>query len=219
MSEGRAPRTPGEYRLTVPEGWWAIDLDPARAGADVAALVEHQWRGVDDAPLLKAEARASLLREAQDAADVGGLQLFLSVGTLGGIPLSASLLVSGLPLGSPDELTALAQQARARGRDVTQVDLPAGPALRTLWRQPPGDDDSSGLVTTCLDVHVAVPRAPRVLAMQFRTPMEPLADVLVEVFDAIAGTLRWAPGGPVHSEPDRSRDGYDSSAPTTRGWG
>jgi hypothetical protein len=211
--------TPGQYRLTLPEGWWAIGLDPARAEADVAALVEHQWRGVDDAPHLKAEARASLLRQAQDAADAGGLQLFLSAGTLGGIPLSASLLVSAVPLASPDELSDLAQQGRARARDVTQVDLPAGPALRTLWRQPPGDDDPSGLFTTCLDLHLAVPGAPRVLVLQFRTPMEPLADVLVEVFDAIAGTLRWAHGRPVDSEPDQNRDGYDSPAPTTRGWG
>ncbi|MCW2581864.1 MAG: hypothetical protein JWQ53_654, partial [Klenkia sp.] len=213
------PATPGRYRLTVPEGWWAINLGPTRAEANVAALVDHQWRGVDDAPHLKAEARAALLRQAQDAADAGGLQLFLSVGTLGGIPLSASLLVSAVPLAAPDELTDLAQHGRASGRDVTQVDLPAGAAVRTFWRQPPGDDDPSGLVTTCLDLHLAVPRAPQVLVLQFRTPMEPLAEVLVEVFDAIAGTLRWVQERPVDSEPGQDRDGYDSAAPTTRGWG
>ena len=74
------------------------------------------------------------------------------------------------------------------------MELPAGAALRTLWRQPPRDDDPSGLVTTCLDLHVAVPSSPRVLVLQFRTPLEPLADVLVDVFDAIAGTLRWPRG-------------------------
>lgn len=209
---------PVGYRLVLPQGWWVIDLDPARTEANVAALLEQQWRGVDDAPHLKAEARTSLLRQAGDAADAGGLQLFLSVGMLGGIPLSASLLISSLPLASPDELTDLAQEGRDRGRDVTRVELPAGAALRTLWRQPPGDDDLSGLAATCLDVHLAVPHAPRVLVLQFRTPMEPLAEVLVEVFDAVAGTLRWAPGSPVDYEPDQSRDGYDFSAPTPRGW-
>lgn len=211
--------TPTGYRLVLPEGWWAIDLDPARTEANVAALLEQQWRGVDDAPHLKAEARASLLRQARDAADAGGLQLFLSVGTVGGIPLSASLLVSSVPLASADELTVLAGAGRGQGRAVTQAGLPAGPALRSLWRQPPSDDDPSGLVTTCLDVHVAVPHAPRVLVLQFRTPVEPLAEVLLEVFDAITGTLRWAPGGPVDSEPVPTRDRYDSAAPTTRGWG
>ena len=218
MRAGGAAAAPEGYRLVLPEGWWAIDLDAARAEANVSALVEHQWRGVDDAPHLKAEARASLLRQAQDAARAGGLQLYLSVGTVGGIPLSASLLVSSVPLGSPDELTDLAEEARGQGRTVTQADLAPGAALRSLWRQPPRDDDPSGLVTTCLDVHVAVPYAPRVLLLQFRTPVEPLAEVLVEVFDAITGTLRWAPGDPVDSEPGPTRDRYDSAALTTGRW-
>lgn len=219
MTQEGLPSAPAWYRLLVPEGWWAIDLDPARAEANVTALVDRQWRGIDDAPHLKAEARASLLRQAEDAADAGGLQLYLSVGTLGGIPLSASLLVSAVPLASADELAELAELGRTRGRDVTQVDLPAGPGLRTLWRQPPGDDDPSGLVTTCLDVHLTVPGAPLVLVLQFRTPMEPLADALVEVFDAVAGTLRWMADRPVDSGSDQGRDRYASSSLRARGWG
>jgi hypothetical protein len=31
--------------------------------------------------------------------------------------------------------------------------------------------------------------------LNFSTPMEPIADTMVELFDAIAGTLRW-PGTP-----------------------
>ena len=189
--------TPDRYELVVPDGWWAIDLDPGRREANVAALVEQQWRGVDDAPLLKAQAREELVRRAEEAARVGGRQLFLSVGTLAGVPLSASLLVSSVPLATPGELTDLAESRREAGRDVGHVALPAGPALRTRWRETSveGPDQPS---TTCLDLHVPVPSEPRVLLLQFRTPMEPLADALVEVFDAIAGTLRWS------SEPGRS---------------
>lgn len=182
------------YRLLVPAGWWAIDLDPATRDEHVAALVEQQWRGIDNAPHLKAEARAELGRQAAEA---GGLQLFLSVGTLAGVPLSASLLVSSVPLGAPAELGQLAERNRSAGRDVDQVQLPAGTALRTAWREASpqlaaDDDDGEPMpATTCLDLHLPVPDAPRVLLLQFRTPMEPLADVLVELFDAIAETLRW----------------------------
>jgi hypothetical protein len=190
---------PESYELVVPDGWWAIDLDPGHREANVAALIEHQWRGVDDAPLLKVEAREALRRRAAEAAAVGGRQLFLSVGLLAGVPLSASLLVSSVPLGTPAELTDLAESRRTAGRDVGQVLLPAGPALRTLWREMPAEGPGERPSTTCLDVHVPVPHAPRVLLLQFRTPMEPLAEALVDVFDAIAGTLRWLSTAPVRS--------------------
>jgi hypothetical protein len=187
------------YRLVLPEGWWSIDLEPGRRERQVAALVEHQWRGVDDAPHLKAEARARIGRLAADAAAAGGLQLFLSVGAVAGIPLSASLLVTGVPVTGPEELRALGEAAATAGRDVSWPQLPAGSGLRTGWRQPPGaigdpspdDDLDAGLATTCIDLHVPVPGAQRVLLLQFRTQLEPLADALVELFDAVATTLRW----------------------------
>ena len=190
---------PDSYALVMPDGWWAIDLDPERRARQIAALVEHQWRGIDDAPHLKAEARAELERRAGSAEEAGGLQLFLSVGALAGIPLSASLLISSVPLAAADELTELAHRAHEAGRAVSHRELPAGPALRIRWREDAAPGQVGGPPageaplpeTTCLDVHVPVPGAPRVLLLQFRTSLEPLADALVEVFDAISTTLRW----------------------------
>ncbi|SDF22088.1 hypothetical protein SAMN05660662_1402 [Blastococcus aurantiacus] len=190
---------PGRYELVVPDGWWAIDLSPGRWQKQIAALVDRQWRGIDDAPHLKAQARAELEEQASRAADAGGLQFFLSVGTLAGVPLSASLLVSGVPLADPAELEALARRRRDEGAEVTEVVLPAGPALRAQWRQEAEQEDAPA--TTCLDLHVPVPQQPRVLLLQFRTPMEPLAAALVEVFDAVATTLRWASTDPADEEP------------------
>jgi hypothetical protein len=199
---------PERYEIVVPQGWWAIDLDPTRRDAQIAALVDRQWCGVDDAPHLKAQARAELGRQAAEAAAAGGLQLFLSVGTLAGVPLSASLLVSSVPLASPAELADLAERRRAEGREVTQLVLPAGPALRTRWRVRTEPDPQAGPqpATTCLDLHVPVPSAPRVLLLQFRTPLEPLADVLVELFDAVAATLRWSGAGDAPAAADRPSD-------------
>jgi hypothetical protein len=184
--------TAERYRLVVPAGWWAIDLDPAVRDRSVAALVDHQWRGVDDAPHLKAEARATLGRQAAEAADAGGVQLFLSVGRLAGVPLSASLLVCSLPLDSPAELTEVAERNRGAGREVGHLELPAGTALRTAWREPGAGNGAEPMpATTCVDLHLPVPGASRVLLLSFRTPMEPLAEVLVELFEAVAGTLQW----------------------------
>lgn len=190
--------TGAAYELSVPAGWWLVDLQPAQRRAQhVAALVQRQWRGVDDAPHLKAEARDHLQQQADEAAALGGVQLFLSVDAVEGVPLGASLLVTRAAMSTPAELGELVEQARAGGRAVEQVVLPGGRALRSLWREPPGPDDPAGLATTCVDWHVPVPGEPAVLLLQFRTPLEPLAEVLVELFDAVAATLRWTPGGPV----------------------
>ena len=99
-----AALAPERYELVVPQGWWGIDLDPARRDGHVAALVDHQWRGVDDAPHLRAQARDELRARAAEAAEAGGLQLFLSVGAVDGVPLSASLLVSSAPLATKGTL-------------------------------------------------------------------------------------------------------------------
>lgn len=189
--------SPAGYRLVLPQDWWSVDLDPARTAASVGALVERQWRGVDDAPHLKAQAREQLHAQARDAREAGGLELYLSVGTLHGVPLSASLLVSAQQLAQPSELGDVVDQRRRAGADVGQVNLPAGTGMRARWTQASDIGDAAQVdpaqmpVTTCVDVLLPVPHAPLVLLLSFRTPMEPLADQLVDLFDAVTTTLRW----------------------------
>jgi hypothetical protein len=111
-------RTAG-YRLVVPGGWFAIDLDPGRRDRAVTA------------------------------ADLAG--------SLDG-----------------------------RGRQVQVTDLPAGTAVRVLWRTPPGNDASA-----TLEVFVPVPRGAGWLLLAFSAPLGPLAPAMTKLFDAIAATLRW----------------------------
>jgi hypothetical protein len=63
---------PSDYRLILPEGWFRIDLEPGTRERAVAALAERQFRGVDNVPQLKEEARQRLLATAQDAFRNGG---------------------------------------------------------------------------------------------------------------------------------------------------
>jgi hypothetical protein len=62
----------------------AIDLDPAVRDEQVAALVEQQWRGVDNAPHLKAEARVELGRQAAEADDAARADGADKIGLLDG---------------------------------------------------------------------------------------------------------------------------------------
>ena len=61
-------------------------------------------------------------------------------------------------------------------------------------REPVTDADglSTGeLAVTRLQVYVPVPNRTEMLLLSFSTPMDPIADAMVTLFDAIAGSLRW----------------------------
>jgi hypothetical protein len=47
------------------------------------------------------------------------------------------------------------------------------------------------LPVTTLTYYVPIPTARRWLMLNFSTPMDPLADEMVHLFDTVAGTLHW----------------------------
>jgi hypothetical protein len=117
--------------------------------------------------------------------------LYLSFLKAGGIPLSASLLVSRL-YENFDGLDAVA--ALTGSGAVELVKLPAGgQAARRQRRQQTKESRRLGseFEDTIVDYFVPVPDRDEVLMMTFSTPLEPIADAMVGLFDAVAGTLRW----------------------------
>jgi hypothetical protein len=179
---------PGDYRLILPDGWFRIDLEPGSREKSVAALVERQFHGADNAPHLKREARQKLLATADNAFRSGGIELYVSLQTAAGFPLSAALVVTLTPPHEQDQVMVtpdrLAEILVGSGRQVSIMDLPAGQAVRVRSEHPP---------VTNLDIHVPVPGSSAYLLLSFSTPLAPLAGALVEMFDVIAGTLRWIP--------------------------
>jgi hypothetical protein len=188
---------PSDYRLAVPDGWERILLDPARWPRRIDAVVAACFRGVDDKPHLR-HAMAEELKDRAAAAHAnGGVEMYLSLAKVGGVPLPAGLVVTVVapePDGGPlPELEQIGVARGAEGADVSMVDLPAGPALRHRYRETPRENDPTGnkLPVTHLDFEIAIPNSPLHLLLSFSTSMEPLADVLVELFDTIATTLQW----------------------------
>lgn len=179
---------PRDYLLVLPDGWFRIDLEPGTREKAVAALVERQFRGVDNAPHLKAEAREELLATAADAFRNGGIELYVSLQTAAGFPLSAALVIILTPPHGHEHVAVtparLADSLHGDGRQVTMMELPAGQAVRVRSEDPP---------VTNLDIHIPVPASSAYLLLSFSTPLAPLAGALTDMFDAIAGTLRWIP--------------------------
>lgn len=190
---------PVDYQLLLPEGWFRITLEPTRRQASIDALVERQFKGLDDAPHLKWQAQDDLLKRAIEAERNGGIELYLSLQQAGGLTIPASLLVSLVPSSqhggiSVQELAEYLLGNAPKEQQVATGKLPAGEAVRTRLRTVPPQEDPSGnpLPTTALDYYIRIPRSEAYLLLSFSTPLDPLADTLVELFDAVAGSLTWA---------------------------
>jgi hypothetical protein len=186
---------PRDYRLAVPEGWERIVLEPETWDDRIATIVEKQFRGVDNAPHLKAQLRESLRAQAAKGRAGGGLELYLSLMQLGNVPLPGGLLVSLIPPQEtpPPPLDDLAQAMAADGADVRMTEIPAGAVLVTrAWEEPdPERQVGNTMPVFHLSAQVAIPNTYAFLLLSFSTPMAPLAEAMAELFTSIASTLRW----------------------------
>ncbi|MFA3873606.1 hypothetical protein ABS735_07940 [Streptomyces sp. MMCC 100] len=210
MTRTESPTPPADYRLLLPEGWFRILLDPDQRDGSVDALVERQFRGVDNAPHLKEELRGDLRRRAAKAYRSGGIELYLSLQEAGPFTIPASLLVTLAPLRHaeplpPEDLArVLAEDAEAAedgnaGAPVSEIaveELAAGTAVRVrrLTRQPGEngpDAPQAAHASVSVEYHLPVPGTTAYLLLTFSTPLEPIADAMAGLFDAIAGSLTW----------------------------
>ncbi|AZP23469.1 hypothetical protein EJC51_28310 [Streptomyces aquilus] len=208
-NSGIAP--PADYRLLLPEGWFRVNIDPEQREASVSALVNRQFEGTDNAPHIKRQLREELLAQATAAFNAGGLELYLSLQQAGPLTIPASLLITLLPPTSGGKaLTAESIAARLSADSdvaVSVVELSAGTAVRTrrMMGQPdrsappgvPGTPDEA-LPSVTLDYQLPVPATGAHLLLTFSTPLVQIADAMVELFDAVAASLRWTEGGSAH---------------------
>ncbi|WP_225861049.1 hypothetical protein [Streptomyces triticiradicis] len=182
---------PNDYRLIVPNDWFRIPLEPDQWKRSVRALIDNALRGQDDAVVIKRKLTKELNARAEDAYRNGGVELYISTTSIGPVPLSASLLVTVIP---PDEDLGLTVTGKQRAQEIDEVLLPfAGPAIRRRTRVIPADDDSHGnrLPVTTVDYAVMIPMTTASLLLTFSTSLDPFAEAMVDLFEAIANSLSW----------------------------
>lgn len=189
------------WRLLLPADWWRVPLeDPERRTASVAALVEQQFRGVDDQPVLRRSLLEELQGMAEAAAAENGRLLAIATGLAAGVPMTSVLTVGVSHSGA-----ARAIDVRRLARDLRQsthgevevVDLPAGNAVRRAYQQRPRmDTGDAEVVSTVVDFHVPIPgRDGSVLRLTFSSPLpSPVVEAAMDLWDAIATTLTWDDG-------------------------
>ncbi|WP_461083453.1 hypothetical protein [Streptomyces deserti] len=182
-------------------------IDPERRDRSIDALLDRQFEGVDNAPHIKRHLHTELSAQAAAAFQDGGIELFLSFQQAGPLTIPASLLVTLLPPPPGATLPSMADLAHGLAADshteVMVVDLPAGTAVRVrrATGQPgrlapvgvPGNTDQA-LPSVTLDYQLAVPGTKAHLLLTFSTPLVQIADAMIELFDAVAGSLTWLDG-------------------------
>lgn len=198
----------GGYRIVTPVGWDRIPLDESRRGPAVERIVRRQFRGSDSAPHLRAQLARLLSAEASNAAEAGGIDLYVSNLLHGPVPLESTLITSVVPfgaVGSPglDELAAeLAAGDAERVVDVCGVaDLPAGRAVRRSSVRRAGsetveDQRVEAPATFVVEWFVPTPECDRLLLLTFSTLLIPIRQAFAELFDAIAASLQWLAPAP-----------------------
>jgi hypothetical protein len=174
---------PRDFIVLLPPAWIRIPID-GREGARAAALATAK---VSDLPEpQRSQAREKLqrmiktvLRQARQA---GGTDVLMSLAARDGVPIAASCLVSYINEGTPVPLDLLADNLAADGGDARLTEIARRPAVRHRHVDPP---------VTRLDYMMTLPGKPGLLTFAFSTPMEPLADALVMLFDSMMESLRW----------------------------
>jgi hypothetical protein len=192
-----------DVRVVLPDHWWVIPLQPPQARArSVERLVERQFAGVDDQPLLRADARRQLLAQAETAADSGGRLMALSLQRVGDVPVPASLVVhwidvpagpgrtpgdGSLLVGLQDAFGAPAEP----GFTLEVGKVTAGRVLRRVHEVPAELTGAEPTPSLVAGYWLERPDGAGLVQLAFATPMLPLRQPLLELFDAIAGALRW----------------------------
>ncbi|MEU1202817.1 hypothetical protein ABZ446_42310 [Streptomyces sp. NPDC005813] len=202
---------PADYQLLLPDGWFRVRIDPEGRERSVDALLERQFAGIDNAPHIRRQVREDLLAQAVAAFQDGGIELYISLQDAGSLTIPASLLVTLLPPppgGSLPTVHDLAGLLSADGdAEVSTVELPTGTAVRvrrmTGQSDRPAPADVPGgtdqmLLSVTLDYQIPVPGAGAHLLLTFSTPLVQIADAMVELFEAVAGSLRWIDGDETH---------------------
>jgi hypothetical protein len=204
-----------DVRLVLPDHWWAIPLQPPQARArSVERLVERQFAGVDDQPLLRADARRQLLAQAETAADSEGRLMALSLQRVGDVPVPASLVVHWIDLpagpdstpgdgallaGLQEAFEPLAGASRKPGFALDLGKVAAGRVLRRVHELPAELTGAEPTPSLVADYWLERPDGAGLVQLAFATPMLPLRQPLLELFDAIAGALHWVTADDSHS--------------------
>ena len=196
---------PAGYTLVLPPGWERI---PARQGADdaIKAILDVKFSELppdlprDELAPYRAEIEGRLRRAAAQARKNGAIDLYLPVQLRGGLPVPASFVVSegAIPTSSEAEPEQIVSYLVAESADGAPVTVDGVTGARSEQAAGPDPDQGIDYGSRRVDYVLPIPGAGgRWLLFAFSTlgagdPGDQVARMLVQLFDAMMSTFRWA---------------------------
>jgi hypothetical protein len=186
------------YSVILPPSWAKIPLRNDAEGA-IKRILDKSFPGVsrDEVAAARQELRQRLKKLINQARSNGGLDLYLPVELMRGLPVPASFVVSEGELGGPEELEPelIIAKLAAQGADVTEID--GAPAVRREELVPPDPGQEFSYGSRQVTYTLAVPGNPgRWLLVAFSTigagdPDDDIARLLASLFESVMTTFRW----------------------------
>lgn len=201
------------YSLVLPPPWRRI---PLRGGtkAAIKKLLDDAFRGLprDRIAPYRRQAAEQLAQVVSQARQAGGTELYLPVGFRGETMITASFVVSELPLDFPAEADPAMVAAALADAEPGMETITVSGAPGTRFERCVGADPGTGadFASRRVDYLLSIPgNSARWLSFVFSTlgggdPDDEFAKLLVKLFDAIMSTLRWT--GPTGAGPGRADD-------------
>jgi hypothetical protein len=195
---GRQQR-PQDVAIVLPDDWWVVPLWPEETRRrSVRRLVDRQFQGVDDQPVLRRDVARKLQSAADEAAAHAGRWMAVSLQRAGGVPVPASLVVSWLDLGpghGDGHLADLTAELTGQDNrvDVSSATLSCGRVVRRVRSGNPADPDLTAeeVEPVLADYWLEFPSGDGIAQLTFSTPLAVLREPLIELFDAVVATARW----------------------------
>ncbi|MEV7236291.1 hypothetical protein AB0N06_20535 [Streptomyces sp. NPDC051020] len=204
---GAAPTAvPGHFTINIPDPWWTLDLDPSTRDASIGRRVREQARGHDvDRELLDRLVRHGR-KVAREAHGQGALR---AAGMVAFLPDRSSIMATTVvlrvmpPEDGPADLAELLAPvalendkiALGRGTEANRVETRELPELGTVGRVTRIEDVgfAGGSVVRMATMHtvIPVPGSRGSLVVSSATPNLSLTTAFFDVFDAIAGSVRF----------------------------
>lgn len=194
------------FALTVPPSWFELELAPGTRDAALRELVEQRVRDVPELREHRSTITRLLRQQAREAYDAGARFCACMVEPTDDGPITASAVVSvvrgplGVPAGTTAHLDALLaplapKQPRHEDdtwRQVAVVALADTDSAARAWgvEDVALPQDAGSVRVVSLTQLVPLPRSSDVLLLQCSSPVVDLAEVLLDLFAAVADTLR-----------------------------
>ena len=202
---------PTGYTVLLPPGWTRVPLRH-RSRTAIGSVVDMALRQIpenvprDTIPHYRAALQGRLEAMARQARGQGGVDLYLPIAPSGGVPVSASFLISEAmrvaPVGTDDRASDPAQvlaylESEIIDGEQRTMTIDDTTALRIERTAPPDEQTEFNAASRRVDYILPFPADPgRWLISAFNThgagdPDDDWARALLELFDAIMSTFRW----------------------------